>query len=448
MTPTPSFRVRPGWWLPLLAAWLLGPALTESRAGLIEYVNKADLSFAWKLKSKVENDQGTLWDLHLVSQTWQGITWEHALQVYVPKNVTPGKTLFLWNQGGRPGLGSIAFGMDLASRMGVPCAILYAIPNQPLLGGKSEDGLIAETFVRHLKTRDDSWPLLFPMVKSMVRAMDALQGLAKAEWKEPVKDFIVSGGSKRGWTTWLTGAADPRVRAIAPLVIDTLNMQKQMAHQMKSFGAYSLMIRDYTERGLVPLPDTDEARRLWAMVDPYLYRDKLTMPKMIINGGNDPYWTVDALNLYWDDLKGDKWVLIVPNAGHDLQQRLDGDKRNRERALNGLAAFVRHTVKDNPMPRLEWKHEDAGDKLRLEVQSNPAPKAARLWVAHSPTRDFRKMTWKEQALKVDGAKVQGDVDLPEKGFVAFYGELEFETDGIRHVLSTQVRVAGEQKERR
>src|SRR5262249_11933351 len=154
---------------------------------------------------------------------------------------------------------------------------------------------IAETFVRYLDTKDADWPLLFPMVKGVVKAMDALQAFAKEEWKTEAKHFVISGGSKRGWTTWLTRAVDPRVKAIAPLVIDTLNMLKQLEHQKESFGTYSEMIHDYVERGLAPLPKTEAGRKLWQMVDPYSYRDKLTMPKMLINGNNDRYWSTDAL---------------------------------------------------------------------------------------------------------------------------------------------------------
>ena len=97
---------------------------------------------------------------------------------------------------------------------------------------------------------------------------------------------------------------------------------------------------------------------LWRWVDPYTYRSQLTLPKLIINGTNDRYWVIDAMNLYWDDLVGEKHVLYVPNAGHGL----DGGKEN---ALTTLAVFAQHVAMQEPLPDLTWKHDDDGDQMRL-----------------------------------------------------------------------------------
>lgn len=415
-----------------------------ARADLTEYVKTPDAAFAWKLKDKKEVPGGTVYDLHLVSQVWQGITWEHQLQVYLPKDVKPTATMFLYNQGGKAGAASVVFGMDLAKKMKAPVAFLFGIPNQPLLGGKKEDALIAETFVRYLETKDETWPLLFPMVKSLVRAMDALQAFAKSEWKVDVTHFVVSGGSKRGWTSWLTAAADVRVKAVAPLVIDTLNMQAQMPHQLKSYGKYSEMVGDYTRRGLIPMPDTPDARKLWMMVDPWVHRARITQPKMIINGTNDPYWTQDALNLYWDDLEGAKWVLYVPNAGHNLQQKHDQPTLvpDMTRATSTLAAFARHQIHDLPMPKVHWRHEGANPKMQLKVESDPAPRAARFWSAQAATRDFRQARWSDRPLEVQGKTIRAETSTPAEGFVVFFTELEYDVGSLRYYLSTQLRVAG------
>lgn len=406
---------------------------------LKSYVARPEAVYRWELREKIARGTSTVYDLHLVSQDWQGIVWEHQLQVYQPANAKPAGTMLLWNQGGRASDGSIAFGLELAQKIGTPVAFLYGIPKQPLFEGKKEDALIAETFVRYLETKDERWPLLFPMVKSLVKAMDALQEFGEREWKLPVKSFIVTGASKRGWTTWLTAASDARVKAIAPMVIDTLNMKAQGPYQLKSFGHYSEQIRDYTERGLVPTPETAEAQRLWAMVDPWVYRERLTMPKLMINGVNDPYWTTDALNLYWDDLPGDKWVTYVPNAGHNLEQRGENGEKDRTRAVNALAAFTKHQIRDNPMPKLDWKHDDASDQSRLTVNSDHLPKAARLWVASAATRDFRLARWKDQTL-ASGKSIVAKVAAPSTGCVAFFAELDFEIDGLPHQLSTQMRI--------
>src|SRR5262249_48523148 len=160
---------------------------TAARADLQEYVKKAEPAYSWQLKKKIESAQGTIYDLRLVSQNWQGITWEHQLQVYQPKDVRPNGTLFLRNTGGSANPATMLLALQLARRIQAPIAFLYHIPNQPLLDGRSEDALIAETFVRYLQTQDANWPLLFPMVKSVVKAMDALQEFSKQEWSDAVQ---------------------------------------------------------------------------------------------------------------------------------------------------------------------------------------------------------------------------------------------------------------------
>ena len=88
----------------LTAAALVGPA----RAGLAEYVKKPEPKFGWKLVRTTATPTGKVYNLRLVSQTWQGITWEHDLVVYVPREVKPGQALFLFNTGGRPNVVSTA----------------------------------------------------------------------------------------------------------------------------------------------------------------------------------------------------------------------------------------------------------------------------------------------------------------------------------------------------
>jgi len=416
---------------------------TPGWADLQEYVRKPEAQFEWKLKNKIDSEKSgdRIYDLHFVSQIWQENKWQHQLQVYRPLGVAPNSTMFLWVTGGSARPDYVWLGMELARKIRAPVAFLYHIPNQPLLDSNlREDDLIAETFVRYLNTKDENWPLLFPMVKSVVKAMDVLQAFGKKEWRAPIDKFIVAGASKRGWTTWLTAAVDPRVRAIAPVVIDTLNMREQMPRQLQAFGAYSSRLAPYSRRGLLPIPETPEGQRLLSMVDPWAYRDRLTMPKLIINGTNDFYWATDALNLYWNGIPADKWVLYVPNAGHNLrrQDRPQPDQLND--LIDGLAAFSRHQISGTPMPNLSWKHESVNGKLRLTIAATPAPTGARLWIAQTPTTDFRTAKWSEQEVSLSNGKIVGEVTPPDKGHLAFFGEVDYEIDGLRYHLSTQVQM--------
>lgn len=424
------------------AGLMLGLVLSISwpasaRAGLDEYVQRDDPSFAWNVVEERQTPLGILHAIHLTSQTWQGIKWEHQLRIYEPNGALRPDAVLLFITGGStnrtPNADDDKSGFSLAQVCGARCAVLWQVPNQPLLDGKTEDTLIAETFVRYLDTKDDNWPLLFPMVKSAVRAMDAVQAWTKRKGRPDVTRFVVSGASKRGWTTWLTGAVDKRVIAIAPMVIDTLNMKAQRAHSLEVWGKFSEQIDDYTSRGLTEKFEDPDGERLWKMVDPHSYRDRCTMPKLLINGTNDRYWTLDALNIYWDDLKGQKNVIYLPNAGHNLAV-------NRSFAVNGVGALFRHAVANKPLPELSWRHSDGDNgQLRLEVNTPVAPKTANLWAARAETRDFRESQWKASPMLISGQLIKGELERPANGFVALYGILEFEVEGIPYHLATQIR---------
>ncbi len=428
--------------LAMIACVLAGQVRAEVPKELGQFIAKPDKSYEWKSKGKIETPAGVVYELTMTSQKWQETTWTHGIQVFVPKGAKPKATMLLYNTGGGPSPVNAILGLAMSERVKAPVAFLYDIPNQPIYG-KKEDALIAETFTKYLATEDASWPLLFPMAKSLIRAMDTLQAFAKVEWKFDVKDFVVTGASKRGWTSWLTAATgDKRVKAIIPMVIDTLNFPAQMPHQLKSFGAYSAQINDYVERGLLDpkKPETPAKAKLWAMVDPISYLDNLKIPKVIINGTNDPYWTQDALNLYWDDLKGPKWVMYVPNAGHNLEEMKEGGKKDRERVLNTMAAAARWFIEDIAPPVMSWKIGEGKD-LEFKVDGGKDCKESRIWETKSETRDFRKAKWIHKGtISSELTAWTHKMYLPDTGFRATFAECLYDLDGLKYTLSTQIRI--------
>ena len=185
-------------------------------ADLDSFLSKPEPAYSWKMVSSKQISGGTVYDLHLVSQTWQGANWEHRLQVFFPDNVAYPHFCTLLNTGGNGGDREESLAMTVAKGAGTPFAVLYNIPNQPLYDGRKEDALVVYTWLKFLETGDESWPLHFPMAKAVLKAMDALQELVKSEKRPSLDHFLITGASKRGWTTWLDGASkDKRIQAIA-----------------------------------------------------------------------------------------------------------------------------------------------------------------------------------------------------------------------------------------
>ena len=295
----------------------------------------------------------------------------------------------------------------IAALTGTVTAELRGIPNEPLLftgetKPRTEDAAIVYTWDKFLRGGDETWPLRLPMTKAAVRAMDTITAVAK-EKGDTVDRCVVSGASKRGWTTWTTAVVDKRVIAIIPLVIDTLNVDKALPHHYEAYGSWSPALQDYTDMKIFDWYGTAQFKKLMAIEDPYSYLDRLTMPKYIVNSAGDQYFVPDSSQFYWNDLKGEKHLRYVPNTKHDL---------NGSDARETAGSFYAMIVNDEPRPEMAWSFEKDGS---IHLKAATKPTQVVMWQATDPTaRDFRLDTIGNRPTQARRSKTRATVSTSRK----------------------------------
>jgi len=429
-----------------LLTWTAGAHATDPQDALAAFLAAPDSSYRWQPLCTAKYRGGEYAELLLTSQAWHGILWRHQLFIIRPDDAPShprDAALFItgghWHERYLKSPAVCADNPDarvfeyLATTLHMPLAVLKQVPEEPLFGGKTEDALIAYTFGQYLQTGDDSWPLLLPMVNSAVRAMDAVQAYARENWHADIQDFLVTGVSKRGWTTWLTATVDSRVKAIAPISLTMLDIPAQLKLQQASWGRLSDEIADYSKTGLTQKMQSGAAANLLAIVDPWNYRSGITQPKLIIDGTNDPYWPVDSVNVFWPELRGSKYLLYLPNNGHSPTdfRRLFGD----------LAALARAMQSGTLLPNLTWQTDHRGETVTLKLSSKPAARRVRIWRAYAPHDDFRGSLWLKTPLACERGMCRWRTQAAHSAWKAFYAEAEYDDDGpLPYFLSTTVTI--------
>src|SRR5207302_6128460 len=222
-----------------------------------------------------------------------------------------------------------------------------------------------------------------PMVKSGTQAMTAVQQYlaSDAGGRLKVDGFVVSGGSKRAWTTWLVGALDRRVIAIVPIVINVLDVDATAKHHWEAMGYFSPALKDYVENGLIPKmigsPGLTEVNRI---EDPLNYRDRpsMKMPKYVINAVGDEYFPPDNTKFSYHLLPETKRLRMIPNSKHSTA----GTDINES-----MTAFYAAVLNETPIPDYSWS---VGKDGAIALRSAQKPMEVYLWQGTDPTaRDFR-----------------------------------------------------------
>ncbi len=361
----------------------------------------------------------------LTSQNWHGTKWQHEIRIYQPKKLLfPGRAViqlttraFPWDD---------ITGRLAANNIGAPFISLYDVPNQPLFG-RTEDGLFGLSLQKMFETRDPSWSLAFPMAKSATRAMDAVQSWSKSQ-KKPLDKFVMIGFSKRGLAAWLA-ATDNRVMGLVSIGYNNLNVEKQAPNQLKEWGEYSLLLRAYTRGGLIEKVYSPPGQKLMATWDPYSFLDRLNKPKYLIDASNNGYWTLDALDLYTDKLRGPTQLLYVANAGHYMESAIPS-------VFGSVGSWSRAVLQNRslPTPRLT----KSGEKWRFEAKGATS---AQIFYAFSANKDFREAPFQQITMQ---RRSDGDFSAsipaapPDKPVVAVFGEGVWKGESLPLKLSSRV----------
>ena len=456
----PVCRIRPARLLSTLVSFCVfasaGIAQNQQETALDRYVYPEDPAFNWEYQKSYPGLGYGLYQLRLTSQTWRDREevepnfWQHWLMVIIPFQVRSTTALLVinggeWDDPPPDAEDFVALGVSAAAT-GMIVASLTAVPNQPLqFAGesrrRSEDAIIAYTWDKFLRGGDEQWPAQLPMTKAAVWAMTAVTQFCRNSpaGTYTVNDFIVAGASKRGWTAWLTAAADNRVAGVVPMVFDALNLEESFRHHWQAYGFWSPAVHDYEEMGIFAWLGSRQSRSLMRIVDPFQYRDRLTMPKYLVNASGDEFFPSTSSQFYFDELPGPKYLRYVPNAGHGME----GEELQQDILLRTLA-WVAAVASGTPLPRFSWEFPASN---RIVVRPDEEPSAVRLWQATNPSaRDFRFETigpaWTSTTLEpAAGGAYEAEVPAPASGWRAFFVELEFPSPfAVTYVFTTPVRV--------
>ncbi len=413
------------------------PARTET--ALDRYIARDEKAYKWADAPELVQSANET-DLRLTSQTWQGKNWTHRVQIFTPQKLEFPDAALINVSYGSGSFAETFAGQALADATGTTVVNLFDVPNQPLFD-KTEDDLIAYTFAKYLETGDETWPLLLPMTKSVTQAMNALQEWSGKDGKTKITRFIISGSSKRGWTTDLVAAVDPRVVGIVPIVYDNLNIPAQIPHQMKIWGKTSDLTSAYNDIGLFDKIQTPAGQKLLQSVDPYGYRGRLTMPKLFVHATNDGYWSLDSAQFYWASLPGNNRLFEVPNVPHTLG--------NSVAAVAGsAAAWGRLILSGQTVPDVALQVDEKDDQTTFSARTDGKPTKVSLWLTDAPTRDFRKAQWRAVEMKA-GADGSYSVTLDKSKLLgegknaAAFAEIEIAGKPLPLRLSSQVWESGE-----
>jgi PhoPQ-activated pathogenicity-related protein len=390
-------------------------------------VHADDGAFAWRDTGKILHSDSVLaenaWTgylLNVTSQKWLtpadfsgpiGHIWTHQVLVIVPNRTRYADAAAMWitgngNDGAPDELPSatdedVLVCASLAVTVGTVCTVLFQIPNAPIVfaadplqKARSEDAMVAFTWAQYMlhdRARPE-WVAYFPMGKAAIKTMDATTAfVSQLRGGPPLSRWVTAGASKRGATTWFTGAAaDPRIIGIVPVVFDVLSFRAGVEHMWQTLGNWTFAFTDYRDMNVtLHLNDgTDNLDVLAAQVDPLVYKENLTMAKLVVDATGDEFFQPQDDAFWWGQLPGESLRIMADNAEHSFAT-------GALYLVTAAECWFRLLLDGTPRPTFSWANAPGTGAITLTTTGAQQPVAVvnrQATTLDGYRRDFRLVT--------------------------------------------------------
>lgn len=210
-----------------------------------------------------------------------------------------------------------------------------------------------------------------------------------------IEGWVVSGASKRGWTTWdvaITRCEScEKVIAVVPLVPIVPDLNAEMHRMWRAYGGFTWTFDPYTRVNLTEWMGTPELKMISEVVDPIVYLDRVKeIPKLIVVTSNDEFMMFDWTNIYYDKLGGETHLLIAPNAEHAMVTNIYD-------IMTSLTCFTRSISQGHgpeSRPSFNYTYNEENGEISVQMLETNKVKPLKVSLRHAETlsskrRDFR-----------------------------------------------------------
>jgi len=441
---------------------------------LSNYVKEYDNNYKFEVLEEKQGEGYKAYILDLTSQSWHPEktvppVWRHWLTVIIPKQrVKDIGMLVLTNGFSTPEtpmseIPPYFISLAVSSKSVVSIlegfprdkAGIYKTPTQVVHLEPAE--FASWSLKQYFETHDTSWIVFCPLVKTVVRTMDAIQELLLKNLRSeiPLKEFVLCSDTPF-FVSWLVPPVDSRIIGLVSINATGFHLEQQIKRMFMDEIEFPGLFAEMDDAGLLPLLETEDGENLLKVIDPYYYREALKIPKLIVALNNEQWHDIVSLSeQVISEIPGPVNWIVCPQLQLSRefaflpQQTLYNFTTSSNTHLriydfkDTIQVFYQRLLGQKNMPVFQWEFSSKGD-CRIKVSEEVIE--CRIWYCSKDKRGTlfhpENKGWRYKVLSESAEGVyRTTIPVEPQQYTAVFAEIVFPSlIGVPFPLTTNIHI--------